>query len=237
MLLAALVEGQVPEMVERDDGFIAASRFGTALYLAPFRRWPAHHRAGMRYARGRVLDVGAGAGRVALHLQGRGQEVVAIDNSPGAIEVCRRRGVRDARLLSIDEVDESLGLFDTVVMYGGNLGLLANASKARRLLGRFHHLTSPRARIVGESRDVHQTNDPTHLAFHQRNVTRGRMAGQIRLRVRYRELATPWFDYLMVSPGELAEMLDGTGWSIGRVLESDDTYVAVIEKKAVAREA
>jgi SAM-dependent methyltransferase len=237
MLLAALEDRQVHEIVERDDGFIDASRFGTALYFAPFRRWPAHHRAGMRYAHGRVLDVGAGAGRVALHLQGRGQAVVAIDNSPGAIEVCRRRGVHDARLLSIDEVDESLGLFDTIVMYGNNFGLLANASKSKRLLRRFHRLSSARGRIVAESRDVHQTDDPLHLAYQERNRRRGRMAGQIRLRVRYRERATSWFDYLMVSPGELAELLDGTGWLTRRVLESYDTYVAVIEKKSLSREA
>jgi hypothetical protein len=56
------------------------------------------------------------------------------------------------------------------------------------------------------------------------------MPGQIRLRVRYRELATPSFDYLMVSPGELADLLGDTGWTIGRVLESEDTYVAIIEK-------
>jgi SAM-dependent methyltransferase len=237
MLLASLEGQPVAEIVERDDGFIATSRFGTALYLAPFRRWPAHHRAGLRYARGRVLDVGSGAGRVALHLQGRSQEVVAIDNSPGAIEVCRRRGVHDARLLSIDEVDESLGLFDTIVMYGNNFGLLASAGKAKRLLRRFHRVTSARGRIVAESRDVHQTDDSAHLAYQERNRRRGRMAGQIRLRIRYRERATPWFDYLIVSPVELTELLEGTRWSIGHVLESDDTYIAVIEKESFARGA
>jgi SAM-dependent methyltransferase len=235
MLLASLEGQPVAEIVERDDGFIAASPFGTGLYMAPFRRWPPHHRAGMRYARGRVLDIGSGAGRVSLHLQERGQEVIAIDNSLGAIEACRRRGVRDARMLSIDEIDESLGLFDTIVMYGNNFGLFANARKAKRLLRRFHRLTSNRGRIVAESRDVHLTNDPVHLAYQERNLRRGRMAGQIRLRVRYRELATPWFDYLMVSQGELSELLNGTGWSMGRVFQSEDTYVAVIEKTSRAR--
>ena len=230
MLLAGVSGSPVAEIVEREDGFIDTSKFGTAFYFAPFHRWPAHHRAGMRYARGRVLDIGSGAGRVTVHLQGRGQEVVAIDNSPGAIEVCRRRGVHDARLLSIDDVDASLGIFDTIVMYGNNFGLFASAPKARRLLRRFHRLTSERGRIVAESRDVSQTDDPAHLAYLDRNRSRGRMPGQIRLRVRYRELATPWFDYLMVSPGELANLLGDTGWTVGRVLESEDTYVAIIEK-------
>ena len=83
---------------------------------------------------------------------------------------------------------------------------------------------------MAESRDVFRTDDPAHLAYQDRNRTRGRMPGQIRLRVRYRELATPWFDYLMVSPDELADLLVDSGWTISRVLESEDTYVAILEK-------
>jgi SAM-dependent methyltransferase len=234
MLLAGLSGDHAVEIVERDDGFIDASIFGTALYLAPFRRWPAHHRRAMRFVRGRVLDIGCGGGRVALHAQERGQDVVAIDISPGAVETCRLRGVRDARLLGIDDVDETVGSIDTIVMLGNNFGLFANAPKAKRLLRRFYRLTSPRGRIVAESRDVQRTDDRTHLAYQKQNRRRGRMPGQIRIRVRYREQATPWFDYLMVSPAELAELLTDTGWSVGRILESDDTYVAVIDKVLTA---
>jgi SAM-dependent methyltransferase len=234
MLLAGLEGRRTVEIVERDDGFIDAGIFGAKGYLAPFRKWPPHHRQGMRYVRGRVLDVGAGAGRVALHLQERGHEVVTIDVSPGAVEVCRRRGVRDARLLSIDDVDESLGTFDTIVMYGNNLGLLASPAKANRLLRRFHRLTSERGRIVAESRDVRRTDDAAHLAYHERNLQRGRLPGQIRIRVRYRDAATPWFAYLMVSPDELVELLQDTGWQLSRTLDSEDTYIAIIEKEARA---
>jgi hypothetical protein len=76
---------------------------------------------------------------------------------------------------------------------------------------------------VAESRDVHSPDDPVHLAYQEHNRRRGQMAGQIRLRVRYRELATPWFGYLMVSQGELADLLNDTRWSIGHVFESEDT--------------
>jgi hypothetical protein len=34
----------------------------------------------------------------------------------------------------------------------------------------------------------------------------------------------------MVSQEELKQLLDGTGWELERVLESDDTYIAVIQK-------
>jgi SAM-dependent methyltransferase len=229
MLLAALEGRDTIEIVERDDGFIDAAG-GPSLYLAPFRRWHALDRQAMRFVRGRVLDVGCGGGRVSLHLQERGQEVVGIDISPGAVEVCRRRGVRDVRLCSIDDVDESLGVFDAIVMLGNNFGLFASAAKAKRLLRRFHRLTSDRGRIVAETRDVYRTDDAAHLDYQARNRTRGRMSGQIRMRVRYRDQATPWFDYLMVSQDELEGLLDGTGWQLHRVLESGDTYVAIIDK-------
>ena len=65
-MLLALLEGRgAQEIMERDDGFIYAG--DPSDYFAPFRRWPPVERRVMRYVRGRVLDVGCGAGRVALH--------------------------------------------------------------------------------------------------------------------------------------------------------------------------
>jgi SAM-dependent methyltransferase len=233
MILDAL-EGDEPviEIVEREDGFVIATHFGTDLYLAPFRSWPARQRRAMRLARGRVLDVGTGAGRVALHLQQRGLEVVAIDNSRLAVDACRTRGVRDARVMGVDDVDDSLDVLDTVVMFGNNLGLLGSAVRGKRLLRRFHRLSSERGRILGESLDPYATDDPVHLAYHDRNRRRGRMGGQLRIRIRYREFATPWFDYLLVSRAELEELVEGTGWRLVRTIEDEPPlYVAVIEKE------
>src|SRR4029453_773903 len=101
-MLIDAVEGRASEqeIIERDDGFFDTSTID--YYLAPFRRWDAVERRALRYVRGRVLDVGCGAGRVALELQARGREVVAIDSSPGAVEVTRRRGVRDVRLMRLE---------------------------------------------------------------------------------------------------------------------------------------
>jgi SAM-dependent methyltransferase len=234
MMLAALDgEAGVAEIVEREDGLINANVTGPAMYFAPFRSWPAHHRAAMRLARGRVLDVGAGAGRVSLYLQERGHEVVAIDNSPGAVEVCRRRGVRDARLLDFADVDASLGVFDTIVMLGNNFGVFGSAAKAKRLLRRLRAQTGEGARMLAESRDVSSgpgADAPWHVEYRRRNVERGRLPGQIRIRIRFRKLVGPWMDYPMVSPAELREILDGTGWHLKDTIDSDDTYIAVIEK-------
>lgn len=219
-----LVDCAASEIIERDDGFITSAGLN---YFAPVRRWPAVERRALRYIRGRVLDVGVGAGRVALELQARGREVVAIDVSPGAVEVARNRGVSDVRLLAFEEVDASLGHFDTVVMYGNNFGLFGSRAKARRLLRRLRPFV---ARIVATSNDPYATEDPAHLAYHERNRGRGRMSGQLRLRERYRDLVGPWFEYLIVSPDEMADIVESTGWQLRRVVRDEGSYfVAVLD--------
>ncbi len=85
----------------------------------------------MRFVQGvRALDIGCGAGRVSLYLQRKGLKVTAIDNSPRAIRVCRRRGVRDARVLAIEQIARLPPVsFDTVLMFGKTSGCLATSEK------------------------------------------------------------------------------------------------------------
>jgi SAM-dependent methyltransferase len=220
-----LLDGTGPEVIERDDGFLTASKM---VYFTPVAQWPAVERRALRWVRGRVLDAGLGAGRAALELQRRGRDVVGIDVSPGAVEVARRRGVHDVRLLAFEEVDESLGHFDTIVMFGNNFGLFGSPSKAQRLLRRLRPLAD---RIVAGSNDPYATDDPAHLAYQERNRERGRMPGQLRIRSRYRDLIGPWFDYLIVSPNEMATILESTQWRTRRLLEENGSgyYVAVLE--------
>ena len=218
------------EVIERDDGWFDVSA-GAPNYFAPFDKWPAHQRRAIRLASGRVLDVGCGAGRISLHLEDRGLEVVGIDRSPLAVKTCRRRGVRDARILPITGIGPRLGEFDSIVMFGNNFGLFGSFDRARRLLRRLHRLTSPKAKILAESTDPYRTRDPDHKRYQKRNRSRGRMPGQLRIRVRCGHACTPWFDYLLVSPQEMRRIVAGTGWRVARQIKSQAAgYVGVLEK-------
>lgn len=86
-------------------------------------------------------------------------------------------------------------------------------------------------RSLQETTDPYKTNDPVHLAYQQLNRTRGRMAGQLRLRIRYRQYRGPWFDYLLASAAEVHTIVAKTGWTLNRVVESQGPgYVAILEK-------
>ncbi|HDO42228.1 MAG TPA: methyltransferase domain-containing protein [Candidatus Bathyarchaeota archaeon] len=55
----------------------------------------------MKFIRGRVLDIGCGAGRHSIYLQNKGFNVIGIDISPLAIKVCRLRGLKKAEIICL----------------------------------------------------------------------------------------------------------------------------------------
>ena len=217
-------------VIERDDGLVEV--MGAQGYFRPFAQWWAFEKTALRLARGRALDVGCGAGRVALHLQKRGLNIVGIDNSALAVRVCRQRGLRNVRCMNLRDISPRLGRFDTVILFGNNFGLFEGRAVARRLLRRLHAMTAPGAMILAESRDPYETANPIHLRYHRRNRRLGRMAGQLRLRVRYHQYATPWFDYLLVSREEMRGLVEGTGWAVREFIgDSGERYIAALEKE------
>ena len=218
--LLATAEGCDPEVVlERDDGLVAVDHAQS--YFAPLDNWNAADRWALDRARGRVLDLGAGAGRAALELQARDQPVVALDTSPGAVEVCRRRGVRDVVFGTIDTLALSEPvLFDSVVALGNNLGLLGNPRDAHAMLEALAAITTPDAIIVGTGLDPYATEDPLHFAYHRRNRDLGKWPGEITIRVRYQNVATEWFDLLWCSAEELGHICVNTEWHIAETLDA-----------------
>jgi len=211
------------ELIERSDGYIDVSDSAETYFAEP----SGLQQEVAKHAVGRVLDVGCGAGRYALYLQGQGLEVVGIDVSPLAVEVCRRRGLEDARTLSIEEVDASLGKFDTVLMLGHNLALLGSARGAKRILKRLDRVVGRGGRIIGDILDPYQSRDPDHQAYQAQNRSKGRMGGQIRMRVRYKRYKSPWYDYLFMSCEELEWLLEGTGWHLKEVIATNGPSYAV----------
>jgi SAM-dependent methyltransferase len=203
---------------------------GAEWFFADHDDWAGIERDAFEHVDGRVLDIGAGAGRHSLVVQRRQLESVAIDISPGAVEVCRCRGVRDAQLLPLAEIDESLGAFDTVLLLCGNFGLAGGREETIALLEKLHSLTSPGAKIVLDTVDPYVDNDGADLVYLERNRERGRMPGQVTIRIRYDGLTTPWYDLLCVDLLEFVALIEGTGWHLIFLGEDGADVYAVLEK-------
>ena len=216
-------------VIERDDGLI--DEIDTGIYFLEYDDWPEFEKEAMLEAKGRVLDVGCGAGRAAVWVQERGHDVVGIDVSPLALEVSRLRGVRDCRLMDVRELDFPDGAFDTVLMLGNNLGIGGDAGQTRRILESLHRITADEGIVIAETRDPLKTDDPAHLAYHERNRGMNRPPGLVKIRIGFGGKFDDRFEFLLLGEEGLAELLEPTGWSISRVYGSGGaTFVAILSK-------
>ncbi|RKN48679.1 class I SAM-dependent methyltransferase [Micromonospora endolithica] len=212
----------VIEIIERDDGLINGAP--AAHYLDGPAEWQPHDHRAVDRVRGATLDVGVGAGRIALLLQEWGVPVTGLDTSPGALAVCRRRGVRDLVSGTVDEHVADGRRYDTFLLLGNNLGLIEGRERAPGFLAALAALARPGAQVIAHGSNPYGTRDPVHTGYHELNRRRGRLGGQLRLRLRYRELGTEWFDYLVCSPEELGDLVHGSPWWLADVDDRDAPY-------------
>lgn len=224
--------GTVPEIVERDDGYTETGA-GPEVYLSDFKGWPSAERQSVRHMRGRVLDVGCGAGRVALNLQQRGIEVIGLDASRLAVKAAKLHGVNKVWCASIDTLGPRFTSFDTIVMFGNNFGIFGTPDRARQLLSEWATWTKPTARIFVESTNPYCGGAPgINRSYYHRNRERGDPPGRALFRYHYGHVVGEWFPWLFVSRREMQLILRGTGWRQSRVLGSraSEPYVAILEK-------
>ena len=103
--------------------------------------------------RGRVLDVGAGAGCHALILQELGFDVVAVEKSEGGCEVMRSRGVKE--VLELGGMDVNAGMFDTILLLMNGFGIAGTEQGLIELLLHLKGMLAPGGKILGDSTDIH----------------------------------------------------------------------------------
>lgn len=214
---------------ERDDGYVRES-LGRQ-YVAPFSEWYECERLASVEAKGKILDVGCGAGRAALYFQEKGHEVVGIDLSPGAIETSRSRGVRNVHLMSAENLDFPDQTFDTVLLFGNNFGVLGEEEKVVSMLENIHRITKPDAVILASTRDVADTDNPEHLEFHERNRSKGIPIGLVKIRLKYQGHVGEWWQLRMVNSEEMSEIADKTGWKLVKTYGPPSEYTGILRKK------
>jgi SAM-dependent methyltransferase len=173
--------------------------------------------------RGKVLDIGAGAGSHALALQDRNIEVTAMDISALATEVMRLRGVEQAVAQDIFQYRE--GKFDTLLLLMNGIGLVGTIQGLRRFLGHARQLLLPGGYLLFDSSDVaYLYEDDLPVSDHY--------YGEIRCRYEYRRQKTDWFTWLYIDRNTLSLIAADEGWQTEIIFEDDqDQYLARLTLK------
>ncbi|MDC6366646.1 MULTISPECIES: class I SAM-dependent methyltransferase [Flavobacteriaceae] len=117
-----------------------------------FEEMPKLEQKALELAYGNVLDVGCGAGNHALYLQQKGFAITALDNSQGAIEVCKARGVHSVCSIPILEYNKTQ--FDTILLLMNGIGLAGTLPNLDTFLKHLSTLLRPNGQILLDSSDI-----------------------------------------------------------------------------------
>ncbi len=124
-----------------------------------FPEMPSLEQLALQQTRGKVLDVGCGAGSHSLFIQEKGMEVTAIDFSEGAINVAQKRGVKHTVKKSL--LDFSRDKFDTILLLMNGTGIFETIEKTEQYLKHLKSLLRPNGQILIDSSDLKYMYDTT----------------------------------------------------------------------------
>jgi SAM-dependent methyltransferase len=192
--------------------------------LRNFDQFPQLEQLAMNAAKGRVLDIGAGAGIHALYLQSKGLVVHAIDSSPGAVDYMQRRGI-SATCIDVFQFQPH-EKFDTILLMMNGIGI---AGKVQRLPELLNHLTSMLNEggcILCDSTDVkYFFEDEEGGLWMDLNAE---YYGEFQFRMHYDEHSTDWFPWFYIDFHTLNTYCRDMGLNCNNLAQDGDAFLAKI---------
>ena len=172
----------------------------------------------LQLCRGKVLDIGAGAGSHALVLQRHGFDVTALETSPGAAVVMQKRGVNN--VVQQDIFQYKTEKFDTLILLMNGIGLTQN------LIGLDHFLQHAKTLLLPGGQLIFDSSDISYL-YEDVPLPKNNYYGEISYQYQYKNQQGDWFNWLYLDPKTLKEHAAKQGWNCAIVYQDDtDLYLA-----------
>lgn len=119
-----------------------------------FHDMPIIEQKAITLSKGKILDIGCGAGSHSLELQDNlKQDVTAIDISQKAIATCLARGIKKAKVSNMLELDENTK-YDTILILMNGTGIFEKLTQIPVYLKKLKRLLSPEGQILLDSSDI-----------------------------------------------------------------------------------
>ena len=142
-----------PENIITETSISEEDEMSIAYLFRDYNEMPNIEQKALQLAKGRVLDVGCGAGSHSLTLQNdRNLDVVSIDISEKAIETCKLRGLKNAKTQDVMTLEAEK--FDTIIALMNGTGIFGTLKKTPNFLQKLKTLLNPGGQILIDSSDI-----------------------------------------------------------------------------------
>lgn len=142
-----------PEDLLTETSISEEDEMSVAYLFRAYNEMPPLEQKALQLAKGKVLDIGCGAGSHSLYLQNELQlDVTAIDISPSAIEACRLRGIKKVQVQNFMTLENEK--FDTILLLMNGTGICGKLQKLPKFLSKLKDLLNPGGQILIDSSDI-----------------------------------------------------------------------------------
>lgn len=192
-----------------------------------YEEMPIIERKALDLAKGKILDVGAGAGCHSLVLQERGIYVTAIDISPLSVETMKKRGVKKVSEQDFFTLD---GRYDTILLLMNGIGIVGTLERLPEFFRRLDKKLAPRGQVLCDSSDISYVFEdkngmidiPTEMEYY----------GEHSFQMQYKDTIGESFEWLYIDADTLKEKAAKNGYAVETVAEGEHyDYLVRITKK------
>ena len=142
-----------PEDIITETSISEADEMDVAYLFRSYNEMPKLEKKALQLSKGRVLDVGCGAGSHSLYLQNdKNLEVTSIDISENAIKACQLRGLKNAKVQNILDLENEK--FDTILLLMNGTGIFGTLAETSNYLQKLKSLLAPNGQILIDSSDI-----------------------------------------------------------------------------------
>lgn len=186
-----------------------------SLFFRSYHRMKKYEKIALAHCRGKVLDLGAGAGAHALVLQKRGFSVSALESSKGACDIMRQRGVEKVINGSWQTLEATK--FDTALALMNGTGLAGTLDQFPIFLRKIKKQLNVGGQLLIDSTDI-------SYFFEEHNMPIHAAAGEVTYELEYKGSRGKPFQWLYLDQATMKKAATKCGFQSQVLFESDDTH-------------
>ena len=193
-----------------------------------YENMPKIEQMALDMAKGKTLDVGAGAGCHSLVLQERGFDVTALDISPLSVETIKQRGVRN--VLCQDFFNLSGQKYDTILMLMNGIGIVGTLERMPDFFKQLDRILALGGQLLCDSSDISYVfeDEDGFIEYPEEDG----YYGELSFRMQYKECIGEPFQWIYIDSETLKSVAEDNGYNVEVIAEGEHyDYLARITKQ------
>lgn len=217
-----------PEDLITETSISEADEMSVAYLFREYKEMPKLEQKALQLVKGKVLDIGCGAGSHALYLQEKDFDVTAIDISEHAIKTCKLRGLKNCKVSNVLDLDAT-EKFDTILLLMNGTGIFGKMNTISTYLQKLKSLLNDDGQILIDSSDLIYMYDQDEEGAYE--VPANGYYGELTFIIQYKGETEDTFDWLYLDYNTLQNAAIANGLECQLILEGNHfDYLAKLSK-------